>query len=501
MPSYKRRTSSRRWKRRGSRAPVMPRAAAMIGKEIAHSLREDKVKTDLAHALKEGFLNDESYALMMKKHEANEIGNLYMRGFRGRGAYLGDLGAIAGGMVGGSLGAKMGGALGNLAGRRMGVSSGRSMAASKFDWAGRGAYVGNQLINPTGPSKKIAVSGDETNDLIFSHREYLQDITPTSNGFQTQYFQVINPGLAAAFPFLSQIAQYYEEYEFIQLIYEVQSMITDGNNNSAGNIIGCVQYNPMNIAFNSKQTMENYEHAISSKVTDHLFIGVECDPDKRSGSPAEYVRTGPVPSGQDAKTYDQAVVQIATNNATTGLNIGELWCHYKIRLSKCKVPMPGAQPGLPIVVAQAYTAGASSSYLNYLSLVNGVNTNFNVDSTNPLGVTVGGFYSFWNGSFTTIYFPQQIEVGNYEVKIAYSVVSGTLNGTPTVTVTNGALLSAGYGTVATAGTAGVITFIIVVAAPGTTRCSFVLTAVPWGTAPTNFSMGISQLNTSVSVGI
>jgi hypothetical protein len=220
---------------------------------------------------------------------------------------------------------------------------------------GRGAYMGNsgtdpglgydmgtnQLINKITNSRHIDQVVDETNNIVISHREYIGDVTPTSTGFQTQYFLAINPGLAGTFPWLSNIAQFYEEYELVQCLFEFISMVTEGNGTAAGNIIMASQYNPTSPAFQTKQTMENYDYANSGKVTTKVVHGVECDPAKRGGNIIEYVRTGAVPTNQDLKTYDLATFQLATNGAAANLNIGELWVTYKVKLGKTKLTVPG----------------------------------------------------------------------------------------------------------------------------------------------------------------
>ena len=250
-------------------------------------------------------------------------------------------------------------------------------APHRYDWMGSGAYHSvNQLVNPSGPSSSLSGSFDETNDVIIRHREYIQDIIPTSSGFQTQYTAYQNPGLSASFPWLSQLAQYFEEYQFIQLLYTVESMVTEGNTNAQGTVMLCTQYNPTNAPFTSKQVMENYEHSQSFKTTQHAVHGVECDQNKKAGSVAEYIRTGPVPTGQDPKTFDLGLFQVATQGAYPNLNIGELWVTYTVRLSKAKIPPIG-------------TMNLSPTCLNCGSYA-AINTNPSLSAVDLLAVIEGG---------------------------------------------------------------------------------------------------------------
>ena len=245
-------------------------------------------------------------------------------------------------------------------------------------YAGRGAYdhTTNQLFHG-GPSSAFQTSGDETNDIVISRCEYIKDIVPTSVGFQTQYNANLNPGLSDSYPWLSQIACYFEEYEWVQLVYELRSMVTEGNTTSAGTLIHATQYNPANGLFTTKQRMENYEYAQSHKVTDHGHHGVECDPDKRSGNSSEYVRTGPLASNQDIKTYDLGIYQLCTSGAVANLNLGELWVHYTVKLKKTKIPDPGS------IVQTVAQFSAASAQINNTQLGNTVWTVSSGSSITP----------------------------------------------------------------------------------------------------------------------
>ena len=276
-------------------------------------------------------------------------------GFSGRGALWGrNMGSALGGALGsrfGAFGTSIGSQLGGFAGDKLSDMAESGVKSLANYVSGRGGYdLGggnsglnvNSLINNGMSTRHIGSLGDETNAITISHTEYIGDITPSTDGFQTQYFLALNPGLPQTFPWLSNIAQFYEEYEFVQLIFNVKSLVTEGNSDSKGSVILATQYNPLSPAFRNKQQMENYDFANSAKVTQDMHHGVECDPRKNSGSAIEYVRTGAIPAGQDLKTYDLATLQIATNGAKAGLTVGELWVTYKVVLRKTKLLLAGA---------------------------------------------------------------------------------------------------------------------------------------------------------------
>ena len=276
------------------------------------------------------------------------------RTFRGRGGYLGNQAGswLANAAMSTPYGAALrpwAPAVSSMAGAAGSWLEDQGVSRAKR-WLGMGAYdQGNQLITDMGrmDSSTMRSTGDETGDIFITKREFIQDIIAPANGalaqtaFTTVVQAQINPGLTTLFPWLSQIAQYFEEYCFHQLIFEFKSAISGGNQNSGGTITMVCQYNPANLPFTSKQAMEQYDYSASSKIEDNLFHGIECDPAKKGGNTFEYVRTAAVPSGQDIKTYDLGSFQIAVSGIPANFNantlIGELWVNYTVRLSKAKL--------------------------------------------------------------------------------------------------------------------------------------------------------------------
>lgn len=205
---------------------------------------------------------------------------------------------------------------------------------------GRGAYA-NNLIEGGRSSMSFVAPNDETQDLVITHSEYLQDIfgAPDSK-FHCEGW-ALNPGLVDNFPWLAQLAQNYEEYEFIQLVYNFKSTVdpsaTNNSNGATGTLIMATNYNPSAPNFATKEVMMQYHGANSGRVTDDHMHGVECDPSKNAGTAQKFVRSQPVVVGQDPKTFDLGRFQLAqVNIPETFYNqqIGELWVTYSVRLSK-----------------------------------------------------------------------------------------------------------------------------------------------------------------------
>jgi hypothetical protein len=261
-------------------------------------------------------------------------------GYRGRGKYWGKmlggaLGSIGGMFVGGPKAAVLGGKLGSYYGDK---------------WTGKGMYEGRGMYE--GPVSNSLIAGssqappafqsvdDETGALIITHREYIADIFGNQAGesYKNRSY-AINPGLERSFPWLSQIAQNYEEYEMIQCVYEYRSTVAIdvGSNGQVGTVVMATNYNAANRPFDDKNTMMQYDGSMSSKTTESMAHGVECDPSKKNTPGGLYTRANPVVTGQDLKTYDHGLFQIATIGLPTAYendNIGELWVSYTVKLRK-----------------------------------------------------------------------------------------------------------------------------------------------------------------------
>lgn len=268
-----------------------------------------------------------------------------LHGYTGRGRYYGK-------------------AIGGLAGRLLGAKFGLSPELEKLGGIagdkltdlihGRGLYTGRGEYEKTNTNELMASSSlsspqflsvpDESGSLIVKHREYIGDIfappVATVSDFSVQAFP-INPGLEQTFPWLSQIAQNYEEYELVQCVFEFVSTVQDINssNGQVGTIITATQYNPSEGNFTDKPAMAAYAHAVSGKSTDNQTHGVECDPQKLSGSEGKYIRANPVLVGEDLKTYDHGRFQLATHNIPSAMasgTLGELYVNYCVKLRKPK---------------------------------------------------------------------------------------------------------------------------------------------------------------------
>jgi hypothetical protein len=197
-------------------------------------------------------------------------------------------------------------------------------------------------------------SSKQTN--IVCHREYLGDILGTAGFSNTAY--PLNPGVSATFPWLSTIAQNYQEYKFHGLIFEFRPLITDFVTNGApGVVVMATNYNADAPVYLSKQEMENSEYAVSVKPTRELMHGIECDTNQ-TVLPQLYIRSGSVPSGQDLRLYDLGNFQFATQTNPVQ-NLGELWVSYCVEFFKPVLPSDVGGNVLGALINRNTTAAAT----------------------------------------------------------------------------------------------------------------------------------------------
>lgn len=236
----------------------------------------------------------------------------------------------AGAIVGSSLGSMFNAPYLKGVGKWLGSGIGQIFGSGDYQIIGaQPAY--NVLAN--GNQIPKFSSSKQTN--IVCHREYLGDIAGTA-AFNNNVYP-LNPGISTTFPWLSTIAQNYQEYKFHGVIFEFRPLITDFVTNGApGVVVMATNYNADAPPYDTKQSMENSEYAVSVKPTRELMHGVECAT-VQTVLPQLYVRSGNPPAGQDLRLYDLGNFQFATQTNPIQ-NLGELWVSYCVEFFKPILP-------------------------------------------------------------------------------------------------------------------------------------------------------------------
>jgi hypothetical protein len=242
-----------------------------------------------------------------------------------------------------SLGSKIGGFLGNLA------------QSSFLKLLGKGDYETgdfnvekNSIINPQQASQ-VPLMHSDNGCVRVKHREYIQDLR-TGTEVAQPYNYAINPFNSALFPWLSNIAQNFEQYRIMGMVVEFVS--NSGNavsstNAALGSISIATQYNAELPSFSSKRQLLNHYYAVSAAPSKNLMHAIECK-DMYDPYKLYWVRTAvdPPSSTKDSRLSDYGVINIINVGSQSAYLAGELWVSYDILLCKPRLAAQGADGSL-----------------------------------------------------------------------------------------------------------------------------------------------------------
>jgi len=321
------------------------------------------------------------------------------------------------------------GALGSMLGP---VGAGLGSLASKVmgfgDYAPQGFKVSKNSISMGNDPPEVA--NFKGRDVIVKHREYLGDIYTADNDATPGNFSIqgypLNPGISTTFPWLSTIAQNFEQYELAGVLFEFKSTSADAlnsTNTALGTVIMATQYDSVKLPFQNKLQMENHEFASSCKQSCSMLHAIECLPTQNTLNTL-YTRIGAVPSGADPRMYDFGTFYIATvGSQAFGVNIGELWVTYDVILKKPELAdASGTSSLLSFHYQNTGTTVNDVNPFGYLPSQGGTPTVNNYDTLSVLLTNTGGP----NGD-GAILFPPTVPNGVYAV--TYQWDSGATGGT------------------------------------------------------------------------
>jgi len=242
------------------------------------------------------------------------------------GMVLRQIGKTAGSIIGsrfGPIGSTVGGLLGHEAGGFI----------SRLSGHGDYTVTGNTIVHPNSLDQ-IPAFGTVAAGTRVRHREYIGDVRSSQSFVNTSYS--INPSNDNLFPWLSTMAELYEQWLPLGIVLEYKSLYSDAvvataTNASLGAAIMATEYNALANRFVNKQQMENTQYVTSAKPSHSFLHPIEC---ARSQTPTELLYVRPTQSAVlpgDARLYDLGNFQFATQgNQVDGDVIGELWITYDI---------------------------------------------------------------------------------------------------------------------------------------------------------------------------
>jgi hypothetical protein len=231
--------------------------------------------------------------------------------------------------------ATIGRTLGNFAGQGdLGELAGSTLAK----WFGHGDYhvKTNSLM---GPSSTVGAtfSKEGRRGTRIMEREYIGDITsgPLSGGstaFDITGFN-LNPTDVTTFPWLSRVASLYDQWEPNGIVFEFISTSSDfnGASQALGAVVMATDYDSFDPPYTSKQQMENADYACSTKPSENLLHGIECDKRERATT---LLYTSTI-NGAPVTMTTLGRFQVATQGCSVAnVTLGELWISYDVTFYK-----------------------------------------------------------------------------------------------------------------------------------------------------------------------
>jgi len=309
--------------------------------------------------------------------------------------------------------------------------------------------------------------------ITVRHREYIGDVisSATPGAFKNTSY-TLNPGIVDSFPWLSTIAQNFDQWHPNGIVYSFKSTSSSysgGASQALGVVIIASDYDVTDAAYATKVEMENSEFCVSCKSDSSILHPIECAENERQVRTLK-VRGISTPS-DNLQWYDLCNVQVATQGCpVASTNVGELWVSYDITFYKEQIY--GGLGGLGVYEAkfEGSTGISTSAYLG---------SNGTANSTNTVGVTFNGV-----GTFT---FPTAVSTGSW--LMIYTVLgASTAVVAPTITLTNAAVSAKLWDVNTAIGTGGLTTTRLVVAQcfdVSALSAAQVTVALSGGTLPTS----------------
>lgn len=228
---------------------------------------------------------------------------------------------------------RVGRSLGSLVGQpNLGAAAGRSLATL----FGHGDYKikTNSLIGGSNPPK---FSKGSRRGTRITEREFLFDITSSSTvgAFKNESLR-LNPLDPFTFPWLSNIAGLFDQWEPHGIVFEFVSTSSsyNGASQALGSVIMATEYDVSDPPYSSKQEMENSDFACSSRPSVNLMHGIECSSAER---PLQILYT----DNPNSTFSDLGNFQVATVGLSNGsVKVGELWISYDITFYKKQLAVP-----------------------------------------------------------------------------------------------------------------------------------------------------------------
>lgn len=174
----------------------------------------------------------------------------------------------------------------------------------------------NTRIAPRAPRYR---SGKASGSMIISHREYLGEVTGSTTFGVTS--RQVNPGMSTTFPWLSTIANSYEQYKILSMRF---TYVNIAATSERGRVTMAFDYDVLDEVPPSKYELFQVSGATEGSLWSPLEMSIK-------PSVKLFTRPGLI-TGTDLKTYDHGQLLVGVSNAADTAVKGEIFVEYAIEL-------------------------------------------------------------------------------------------------------------------------------------------------------------------------
>jgi hypothetical protein len=184
------------------------------------------------------------------------------------------------------------------------------------------------------------------------HKEFVTTIKGSAD-FKVQRALILNPGLSGTFPWLSNLAKSYQEYNVKGMVFHyipTSGTAISGTNSALGSVMMQTSYRSNDDPPTSKVQILNEFWSNEVVPCETMAHPIECDP-RENPFNIHYVRGTSVPTGDNQLLYDLGVTYVATQGMQAENEVGDLWVTYEVEFKK------------PIVTSNVTTGNSCGFYI------------------------------------------------------------------------------------------------------------------------------------------
>jgi len=188
------------------------------------------------------------------------------------------------------------------------------------------AQVASAYASAQRSALPVINSSQNTSRVV--HRELIANIVG-SETFSVPLSFPLNPGMSQTFPWLSVIAQQWEQYRFNSLRF---CYYTRTGTQTVGSLQLIADYDAADSAPVSEFIASSYQDVVE----DAPWKDIHCElmpSSLHAMGPKKYIRTGPLAANLDIKTYDCGTMFIGTTDSSGTPPWGKLWVEYDVTFS------------------------------------------------------------------------------------------------------------------------------------------------------------------------